>query len=201
MLIIFIVRILPGTLPSHVSIRLQLQEDQSSSHLKDGRRDLVLHAQKVHRPLQLDERAELGSVVFNHDLVVLHFEEGVSAADADVRNLHVGLYATPHLERVVAKVEYVDYFRWSTLDRFQDHVVLLWLVELHDSEHAASHFVLEGGFAKLALERLPEVARDSSALVNESLAVEPLLEAGHMDLSHGAAALARTDERILVLFL
>ena len=89
----------------------------------------------------------------------------MGAADADVRNLHVGLDAAPYLERVVSKVKYVDYFRWSTLDRFQDHVVLLWLVKLHDGEHAASHLVFEGSLAKLALERLPEVRGDFSAFI------------------------------------
>jgi hypothetical protein len=88
------------------------------------------------------------------------------------------------------QVKYMHYFSRCTLDGLEDHVVLLWLLELHDCEEGRSHLVLEWLLAELALDGLPEVTGHLFALIDYTLAVEPLFETVDVDLAHGATAFA-----------
>ena len=181
--------------------RLQLQVDESAAHLEDSGSDIALGIQKIHRSLQLDQCAKFAAVVLNYYFIILDFDEGVGAAHADVGDLHVGLHTATYLERIVTQIEYMDNLCGSALDRLQNHVVLLRLLELHNSEHATAHLVLKRCLAKLALQRFPKVRGDLVALVDETLAIEPLFETGDVDSTHRAAALTRADELIARLRL
>ena len=90
----------------------------------------------------------------------------------------------------------MDDFSWSTLDRFQDHVVLFWLIKLHNGEHATAHLVLKRFLTQLTFKSFPEVGCDPGAFVDESLAVEPFLEAVNMDIAHRTLTFTWANEWI-----
>ena len=181
-------------LVGHVPLSLQLEEDQSAADLEDGRCEVSFHIKQIDRSLQLDECAELRSVVFHNNLIVFDFEERMGATHTDIGDLHVSFHAAAHLELAVPQIKNVHHLCWSTLDRFEDHVIIFRLVELHNAVHAAAHFILEGLLAQFTLKRLPEVRGDLVTFVDQSLAVKPLFEALNVDLPHGATALAWADQ-------
>ena len=151
----------------------------------------------------LDESAKLRAVVFNEELPVPDLDKRVHSGDTDVSDLHVGVDAPANFEfRALVQKEDVNDLGGCALDRLHDEVVLLWSLEVHDLEEAALHLGLEGRLAELALKRLPEEALHTLAIVHQLLAVEPLLQTPNVDVTHGACALARTNELVLlVVFL
>ena len=176
---------------------MQLEEDQGAAHLENGGVELASYPQQIHWSLKFDERTEFGAIVFHHDLVVDDFKERVCSTHANISNLHVCFDAASDFEFAISQVKDVHDFRRSTLDGLEDHVVLIRSIELHDCEHATTHLVFERLLAQLTFQGLPEVAGHSLTFIDQSFAVQPLLKALDVDLAHGSAAFAGTDERVL----
>lgn len=95
----------------------------------------------------------------------------------------------------------MDNFGRCTFDTFQNHVILVRLLKLHNREHTRPHLVLEWLLAKFTLECLPKVRSDLLAFIDQSLRVEPLLQTEDMDCTHGAGTLARANQNVVLLFL
>ena len=95
----------------------------------------------------------------------------------------------------------MHYFRRSTLDRLQNHIILLWFIELHDSEHATSHLIFEWFLTELAFESFPEIGGDLGAFIYESLTIQPLFKTFNMDLAHATTAFTRAYQLIARLVL
>ena len=164
--------------------RGQLEEEQGSADLENGRGEVCVDTQQVHWALNFDECSKLGPVVLDEEFAILNFEKRMRPTDADVGNFHISLNTAADFKAVIGKVKDVDYFGGRTLDRFKDHVVLFGLVKLHNAEEAGSKFVLKWFLAQLALECLPKVACNPCARIHKPLAMEPLFKARNVDCAH-----------------
>ena len=130
-----------------------------------------MDVEEVDGPLDFDQRAKLRAIVLHDDLPVLHLDEGMSSTNTDIGNLHICFHTTANLKLVIPQIKNMHDFGWSALNRFQDHVVIIGFVELHDREHTAAHLVLKGLLAELALQGLPEVRCDFYSFKDDLLTI------------------------------